>query len=386
MDFKSLVKHKKTLRIVFFWWLSLMVIAIIAMKVLPFRPTFPYWDTILSKLSPYQFIWHWANFDGPHYLTIANEGYLKTNYIQAYFPLYPVLTGILGKIFSNTLAAGLVISYTSFILAVIVFKKIIRLEKLDKLKISPFIFLLLFPTSFYFISLYSESLFLLLSLLSFLYMLRKKWFLSAIFISLASGTRLVGIFIVPALLWEYFKSQPKKEKKNKKVLVKAAFLSIVSILGFVIYSLYLNNHFDDPFYFASVQNAFGASRQTDKLILLYQVVWRYIKMILTMDRTSLMFYTIVQEFVLSIFALFVLLWGVIKKVRTSFLIYGFLSFILPTLTGNFSSMPRYLALIFPIYFILARIKSKKLKLFILSLSSILLVVNTALFLRGVWIS
>jgi hypothetical protein len=36
----------------------------------------------------------WGNFDGRHFLSIATEGYQKTNF--AYFPLYPFIISLIG--------------------------------------------------------------------------------------------------------------------------------------------------------------------------------------------------------------------------------------------------------------------------------------------------
>jgi len=291
------------------------------------------------------------------------------------------LITLFNKAIGNLLYSGLLLSNLFFILSIYFFQKLIEFEKSDNKK-WVLSFFLIFPTSFYFGAYYSESLFLLLTLLSFLAMRKKKWWLSAIWAGLASATRLVGIFIFPALIWEFWTS---RKQDNKKPLT-AFLLSLVSLSGFILYCLYLKKNFGDPFYFAKVQNAFGASRETDRLILLHQVVWRYLKMVFTVQKNSFLFFTVIQEFLISIFALVVLLWGIYKRVRPSYLIYSFMSFLLPTLTGNFSSMPRYIAVIFPIYFILGELKNRRIKIIVLLIFFGLLIINTAFFLRGFWIA
>lgn len=380
-----LKKFLPILKLFIIWRLGLLLISMLAIKVLPFKPSFPYHDAILANLSPYQFIWHWANFDGVHYITIAREGYLKTGFIQAFFPFYPIVINILNKIVGDLIWSGLIISNFCFLLGLFFFQELMKLEKIKGMKF-PLLLLLLFPTSFYFGAYYSESLFFLLTILSFIFIYKKKWFWAAIFAGLASVTRLVGIFIGVSLVWEYFQKKVKKNKNNTPVLIKGLFLGVLSVFGFLIYSWYLNKHFNDPFYFAQVQSAFGGSRQTNKLILFHQVVWRYLKMLVTIKNNNLLFYSISQEFFVSLAVLAVLIWAWIKNFKKSYLIYSFFSFFLPTLTGNLSSMPRYVSLIFPIYLFLAQIKNKKIKFLILFFSTILLIINTALFLRGFWVS
>lgn len=382
---KKIFKYLSNIFFIFLVWrLFLLIISFLAMRFVPFRPSFPYYDAILANLSKIQFIWQWANFDGAHYITIVQKGYVGTGLIQAFFPLYSILIKIFTLINKNPLYAGLLVSNVCFLMALFVFKKILKQEKIKNYW-WPILALLLFPTSYYFGALYSESLFLLLSLLSFLFLNKKKWIWAAVFASLASATRLAGIFLGVAIAWEFYSSEIKNRTKIKDYL-KLLFLSILSISGFLFFCLYLNKEFHDPFFFAKVQSSFGASRQTDKLILIHQVIWRYIKMLLTIKNNNILLYTISQEFFISLLVLVVLIWGWFKNIKKSYLIYAFLSFLLPTFTGNFSSMPRYVSVIFPIYLIFSNVKSKKIKIFILTISGILLIINTALFLRGFWVA
>jgi len=144
--------------------------------------------------------------------------------------------------------------------------------------------------------------------------------------------------------------------------------------------------FEDPFLFAHVQSGFGAGRETGKLVLLYQVIWRYVKMIFTVDKNNPIYFTVWLEMLASLYAIGLLIWGYIKKVRPSYLLFSFLSFLLPTLTGTFSSMPRYILVLFPIYIVLATIKNKYVRYLILSIHFILLFICTMLFTRGYWIA
>lgn len=368
-----------------FWLVGVLLVSLLAMKFLAFKPSFPYWDAILQHFSQSQFIWQWANFDGVHYLTIAKKGYVGTGLIQAFFPFYPLVIRLINKLIGNFLYSGLLVSNFFFLLALFFFNQLIKLERMKNKKWA-FLFLFLFPTSFYFICLYTESLFLFLSVLTFLLIRKKNWFLAAIFASLASMTRLVGVFLGFALVWEYYQFLSKKKQKKPIFLAKSLFLGFVSVTGLLLFCSYLNRVFGNPFYFVQVQHAFGASRQTDKIILFYQVIWRYLKMLATIRGNNFLLYTISQEFFLSLFVLGVLIFGWIKKVKKSYLIYSFLSFFLPTMTGNLSSMPRYTAVLFPIYLILAQIKNKKFKYLILVIFLFLLIINISLFVRGYWVA
>lgn len=68
-------------------------------------------------------------WDSQHYLHIAENGYNyeKLQLHHAFFPLYPFLIHIFTLITRNEIIAGLLISNSSFILALILFSRYLRL-------------------------------------------------------------------------------------------------------------------------------------------------------------------------------------------------------------------------------------------------------------------
>ena len=68
-----------------------------------------------SGLFPNDFIKSLANWDGGHFLGIAdgiNNGY-DEKFQYAFFPLYPLLINLLSKLTGNFLTAGILISVVS---------------------------------------------------------------------------------------------------------------------------------------------------------------------------------------------------------------------------------------------------------------------------------
>jgi hypothetical protein len=148
---------------------------------------------------------------------------------------------------------------------------------------------------------------------------------------------------------------------------------------------YLHRNFSDALYFLTAQPAFGAQRSSDQFILIYQVIFRYVKMFLTVTPNSLLFFRVNQEFWISI--VFLIL-GIIafRKIRTSYAIFSMLAFITPTLTGTFSSMPRYVLISFPVFMLLGMIKNQFVVKILYTIFVILLGINTMLFTRGYWVA
>jgi len=373
---------KKLLKIFISWRLLILLSAFIAISRIPFKPSFPYSQAILQPLGA-PILHRWGNFDGVHYLTIINKGYVGTGSIQAFFPVYPSITRFLSSLFNNPLIAGLTISHLSFFASLWLLYKLIILDENKQVAIKSLLLLIAFPTSFFFAALYTESFFLLLILLVFYLARKKRWWLAGIIGAIAAATRFVGIFIVPALLLEWWQ---QTNKKNRLKNIDQTLAALLPSTGLFLFMRYLQKTFQDALLFVHVQSSFGAGRQSDRLILLYQVFWRYIKMIFTVSKNTLLFYTVSMEF-LSGLVFLILIIAAFYMTRKSYALFAALAYLAPTLTGTFSSMPRYVLVLFPAFIILAKIiKSKPLFYLITTLFGILQLINTALFIQGYWIA
>ncbi|MGI5828491.1 MAG: hypothetical protein ACOX6V_05725 [Patescibacteria group bacterium] len=373
-----------------------LVAAGIGLLWLKFKPSFPYWDTVLVKYgSP--LLWSWANFDGVHYLNLAKDGYTY-GASQAFFPAYFLFIRGLTIVTQDALLSSLLISHLFFVASLWMFYKLLRLDYSKKVANRALLYLTFFPTSFYFLSAYTESLFLFLTLAVFYGIRTKRWKLAALAGIVATATKVTGVFLIPAFLYELHQNKLVKETvSNKyktiitrvKIYVKSNFhllWGIVPLIGLLAYMHFLNTRFNDPLMFVHVQESFGAGRQTDTLILLYQVFWRYFKMFVTVDKHNPIYFTIWLEFLSTISFIALFIWGYIKKVRVSYFIYAVPALLLPTLTGMLSSMPRYVLVLFPGFIALSLVENKRFQWGILAVFSLLLVICTALFTRGYWIS
>lgn len=358
-----------------FWILGITVFVYLGSLILPLRNNF-----LSQKQEIYlnNFVYSFrGNFDGLHYVSIAENGYKLAQ--QAFFPLYPHIIKYLTTFTNNSLNSGVIISNVSFILGLYLFSKLLRIDYSEHTTKWIVITSLVYPVSFFFTSVYTESLFFLLLIGSFYSARTNKWLLAGILGGLASYTRLAGIFIFPALIVELI------ETKNKSLL--SWFCVLLIPLGLLTYMNYLYNSFGDPLLFMHVQYLFGQNR-SDKIILIYQVMWRYIKMIFTVNKNDFLYLTIILEFISGVVFM---IGNVIAyfKVRLSYLVFSILAFIVPTLTGTLTSIPRYVLVCFPVFIIfgLNLSKSRNLikSLYIISLLIFSLIYIT-LFSRGYWVS
>lgn len=383
----KLCKHPIFVILILFitWRLFLILIDIFAASLVSLGNRDRFLGGGLANFQILPEFFSWANYDGEHYLSISIHGYKFLE--QAFFPVYPMLISFFAKPFiydgfsaliSSTLV-GLLISNIAFFFALVFLWELIKIDYSQKIAYLTLILLLVFPTSFYFGALYNESLFLLFSVLSFYTFRKGRLTLSAILGGVSSATRIFGIILFPSLLLEAC---------QQKVKLRTLLWLFAIPLGLLVYMLYQLVAFGDPLLFYKLQKIVGEQHQSG-LTLLPQVYFRYIKMILTVDPMNPIYQTVLLEFVIGILFFLLPIYGYFKKIRFAYLLYAMVGFLLPTIQGSFSSVPRYVIVFFPSFLAAAlwiNDKPRILKLIILFSSAIVLFIETALFLRGYWIA
>lgn len=365
------------------WRILLFAFLFLAIKFVPLQKDFLGGGVENYLEAPW--FWAWANFDGEHYLSIARYGYKSLQFF--FFPLYPILIKFVAHLFGDNffdyLISGLVVSNISFFISLVGLWKLARLDFDYKTILFSLLTLLVFPTSFYFGSVYTESLFFSLVVWTFYFARKKRWLLTGILGALSSGTRIVGLALIPALFAEGF-WQKKRDKKSVGFLMAP----LITLLGLGAYEYYLKIVTGDPLIFMRNLEIFGEHR-TSKLILLPQVFYRYIfKIIPSLDFSYFPgTFVVMLEFWIAFVFLFLIV-ACFFKTRLSYAIYSIIGFLIPTLSGSFSSMPRYVLVLFPAFFVvglyISRLRKSFQVLFFLVLLS-LLMISTSLFTRGIWI-
>lgn len=376
---------KKIIGIFFIWKVFLIICLFIAINYIPLA----YVDRFLGggpiNYANFPYLFSWANFDGEHYIAIAIFGYKGLE--QAFFPVYPILINFFSRpdifnipasLFSASFW-GIIISNFSLLASLILLFKLIIIDYPKKIAWLTIIVLLVFPTSFYFGAVYSESIFLLISLISFYFARKGNFFIASIIGIFASATRVFGLLLLPA----YF-----LEARQQKASLKKYFWIFIIPMGLIIYMIYQWWLVGDPFSFYKLQKLVGEQHQSG-LTLLPQVYFRYLKMIFSVDPTAPIYQTIILEFITGILFFILPIYGFIKKVRPAYCLYALIGFLLPTIQGSFSSVPRYILVFFPSFLSLAIFISvipKFWRFLIISIFITLLAIETILFLRGYWVA
>ncbi len=376
------------------WQIINLAASFLASRLIPYLGFFPYRYVLESYHLP-ALITSLANFDGIHYILIAQNGY--TQYQQAFFPLYPLLIRFLSPLLAhNELITGLLISNLCFLAGLIIFQRYLNLVMGGVGGRAPgwtIIFLLVFPTSFFFTALYTEGLFFFLVVASLYFLEKENYWLASLFALLASLTRLTGLFLIII-----FGLKLISKIKNKSLYfilnTKYLLLLLSPIIGFLAYCLYLLKTTGDFLFFFHSQPAFGAHRSTN-LIILPQVYYRYFKIILTAHPNFQYLVSLVEASIFSlVFIVLVFQFSNLLRHKNSksffsllgLNIFSLANITLPTLTGTFSSVPRYSLMSLSFFIALGGIKNPLPKILLAALFFILDMVLLGFFVQGYFIS
>ncbi len=372
-------------------------VPLLAPSFIPYLGFFPYKELLLDYRLP-AFINALASFDGTQYLTLVREGY--NTYTQAYFPLYFLLVRLVSFLFPtpdaprphNDLLAALFVSNLCFAAGLYFFRNYLFALFGGKKKRAYGVvaLLLLFPTSFYFGAVYTEGLFFLL-VAAFLYFLRRKtYLLAALAAALASATRLMGAFLFIPLLFHFLPLLRDYLKRKKWLAPPPKLLYLISpFVGLTTYCTYLWITVGDPFFFFNAQPAFGANRSTS-LITLPQVYYRYIRILFT-AAPNFQYFVSLFEMLMFTFVCAVLSLDFIKSIkkksneRIGLNIFSFVNMLLPTLTGTFSSVPRYALFSLSLFLFLGELENKTLKIILSLVFAVLHIVVFAFFAQGYFV-
>lgn len=202
-----------------------------------------------SDGKPPGVIWEaWNRLDTTAFNAIATNGYTDL-YRSAFFPLQPLLIHPFYLIMGNAFLAGLVLSNVACLVMMVVLYRLVR-EDFDAERAErTVLYLVIFPTAFFFAAAYNESLFLCLALLSFYQMRRGRWLLAGLFGFFACLTRSAGLLLLVPFIYEYLRQREFQVKRIHFDIGSAALFP----LGIGLFALYCFLQLGDLLAFSHAQ-------------------------------------------------------------------------------------------------------------------------------------
>ena len=206
-----------------------------------------------------------ARWDTFFYFTIATDGYhwdpdVFLHYNVVFFPLYPMLMRAGGALVGgHQLIVGLVISLAAFAGALVLLYRLARLEIGEDHAWRVILLISTFPYALYFSAVYTESLFLLLSVAAFYAMRRGRLEWVAVSGLAAGLTRPNGFWLaLPLACLALWPRDYDRAGARPPVSVPLALLvATLPVVGLVIFSSYLQLRFGDALAWLHGQAAWG---------------------------------------------------------------------------------------------------------------------------------
>ena len=193
------------------------------------------------------------------------------------------------------------------------------------------------------------------------------------------AARFVGIAIIPALIFEFYVQ--KKTLFSKKII--PLFLIPLGILSYVWFNFM---QWGNPLHFIEAQGNLQNNRSIDSIILFPQTVFRYLRILTSVNSHQYEWLIALLELSTFIFVSVMFFIACKKKIRTSYLIFAFLAFLIPVSSGTFTGLPRYSLVLFPIFIAMALVKNKIFKIAYCVIGVILLFLLFMLFSKGYFVS
>ena len=338
--------------------------------------------------GPFNLITALGNYDAQWYLRIANAGYpdkqemrTHTNPYEmegltyAFFPFYPLLVHILNIPFNQIEVTAFIFANLLLIANFTSIYYVISKLYSEKIAIKTNFLLFLYPFSIFYRSYFTEGTFLFLFIWFCYFLLRKRWLLVSIILSLLYITRPNAIalyaFFIPYLIWSVW--------KKKLVLTEAAAMLIITAIP-LAYWIYFNyKHAGDALMWHDVEAVWY------KATYPFQPIVDNVKTLISWPHLAFHGYH-ESKVDTGVFIVSAMLTILSKKYFKPEI--WFITLILvfsPLLVKDFMSYSRYQMVIFPLFVYLAKKTNKYTYAALISIFTIGLFITSLYFVNWYWI-
>jgi hypothetical protein len=316
-----------------------------------------HWDA--DPESP--FLSYWAKWDSQWYVQIARDGYSYQPLRQsnvAFFPVYPLAMRLVARFTGDNLVlAGFLVSNLAFLLALVFLYRLAALELGDRAAAQRTVFYLaFFPTAFFFSSVYTESVYLLLAVAAVYFARVRFWLGAAVAGLLASATRNLGVLLVALVFWEWLRYRGWRVTQIHRAAAWRnlwrgltghwhELILIAAIpLGLLFYMLFLKMNYERPLAFVEVQAAWGRQNIGPVAVLLRELP-ALLRDGVTRGNLSR---TLNVGAVLAVLGMVPFIW---RRLGEGYAIYVLILLLVP-LASSAMSIIRYVLPLFPVFIVL----------------------------------
>jgi hypothetical protein len=379
-----------TLRVVF----GLVAVYLWAASTLPgpchFEIALDGWTTIpplSDQGAAFPLVGVFQRWDACWYSKVATFGYEPNIDSANFWPLFPALMGLVGRLPAMSVAlAGLIVAGLGYIAAMIGLERLVARDFDRDTARRTVVAISIWPAAFFFFVPYTESLFLATTVWAVLGARERHWGWAAAAALLASLTRIQGVFLVLPLGWEAFcawrESRPRPPSPggfiaSLRPMVVPGLAVVAPLVGFVAFLLFSAAVTGQtPF---DTQDAWGGKNFHPPWDV-FVAAWQW-----TIDHHDPL-----EALNLATLALFLVLLVVgIRRLPISYTLLAAAQIALiatriqPT---PLTSTARLVAVVFPAFVVLAQVRSPRLQLAWVIASTMFLAVLFSTFIHGDWVA
>lgn len=386
------------------FWVHFVLVAIFAAIAMSYSVQLQVVPAVGWYLNPMHGVFHLfvqplRNWDGFWYTLIAERGYHVNPAASAFWPVYPLILRYLHDALTWSVPTiGVIVSNVSFFFGLVYLYRLIRVDYPEKIAKRAIWLLVLFPTAYYFSAVYTESLFLLLTVAAIYYGRTDRWGRAAIVGALAALTRNtgflilipLGLFIVHRYGWD-----PRNwwRKAIQLILIPLAPLAFLFRLKQLWNDPLMTLHVQSEWAryrawpWATIQTEFHKVDLTWFHYLYQNFSWNtltsaYVRHLFAESQTYDLFITLVF-IALAIY--------MAVKVRPAYSLYAIVAFVLPmfspSLVHPLMSTPRFVLVLFPFFIAMAYLlRNRYLYLAVLALFIIQFAVLMIQFSTWFWVA
>ena len=223
---------------------GLLLVGLLSVALLPANSpaTVPGWSTPPVVHSWSVMFTAWERWDALWYLRIASRGYALNDGSAAFFPGYPILVRDVGILTGgHPLLGAYLVTSIALVVGLVLVYRLTEFEFDRDLARRTVVLLCVFPTSLFFFAPYSESLFLVFTVGALFAARRSSWVLATAMAAGATATRNIGAVVALAVVFES-SSQAWIVRSHESALVRGlarTFLvgcgSLLGLVGYLVW-------------------------------------------------------------------------------------------------------------------------------------------------------
>ncbi len=346
------------------------------------------WTTIpplADQGAAFPLVGVFQRWDACWYSKVATFGYEPGIDSANFWPLFPALMGIVGRLPGISIAlGGLIVAGIGYIAAMIGLERLVARDFDRETARRTVVAISIWPAAFFFFVPFTESVFLATTVWAVLAARERLWWLAVVAAVLASLTRIQGLFLVLPLGWEAFCAWREARPTASAGLVAsfrpmivpglAVLAPFVGFVGFLVFSGLVTGQ--TPL---DTQDAWGGKNFHPPWDV-FAAAWQW-----TIDHHDPL-----EALNLVTLALFLVLLVVgIRRLPLSYTLLAAAQLALiatriqPT---PLTSTARLVAVVFPAFVVLAEVRSPRLQLAWVIGSTMFLALLLSSFLHGDWVA